>query len=200
MKKLEELLQEIQQHCQNSNRKALNSALREIMENRRHYYHNSINSQLLDELSDSFYKILLLELDKEEEESIETAELAYLAVSSILKQQENSTPEQYKRRMLLLHYFSDYFTDSIIEIFLKKYKQENLLQARQLAIECLEKMQITDIFHLETNYPEFINSDEQLNEACNMIRINPNLTEEEQQEALLLHKVMHAYLTAKYKN
>ena len=68
-----------------------------------------------------------------------------------------------------MHYFCDYFTDSIIEVFLSKYREDNILQARSLAIECLEKMQLSDMFYLEENATDFIDGDEQLSDACNGI-------------------------------
>lgn len=196
---LKEILDEIREYSADGNRRALTAALRQIMTNRLDYYHTSVEEKLVDEYTEALYKILLLEIDEEEEDSIETAELAYLGICSLLLK-EDATPDHYKRRMLLLHYFSDYFTDAIIEIFLKKYKQDNLLSARSLAIECLEKMQLSDIFYLEENAPEFLNRDEQLTDACNKIESNPDLSEEELANALLLHKVMNAYLAAKYKN
>ena len=137
---------------------------------------------------------------RQEEESIEIAELAYLGLGHIFRRPELPTPELYKRRLLLLHYFCDYFTDSIIEVFLSKYREDNILQARSLAIECLEKMQLSDMFYLEENATDFIDGDEQLSDACNGIETDPRLSEEEKANAALLHKVLYAYLKAKYKN
>ena len=48
-----------------------------------------------------------------------------------------------------MHYFADYFTDSLIEVFLKKYRENNLLEARNLALESIERMQLFDIFLIE---------------------------------------------------
>lgn len=196
---LKYILEDIRQHSENGSRRNLSAALRKIIAARKKYFYESLEAQLLDEYTNALYKILLLELDNEEEESIEIAELAYLGVCALLKG-DPASPEHYKLRMLLLHYFSDYFTDAIIEIFLEKYKQDNLLQARSLAIECLEKMQLSDIFYLEDHEAGFLNRDEQLTDACNTIATDPNLSDEEKKNAALLHKVMLAYLTAKYKN
>lgn len=197
---LQNILNRVQEQSEAGNRRELTRSLRSLMDNRREYYQESITEGLQKEYSEALYKILLLELDEEEEDSIETAELAYLSLGHVLKQAEQMQPEHYKRRLLLLHYFCDYFTDSIIEVFLTKYRQENRLQARSLAIECLEKMQLSDMFYLEENEAEFIDGDEQLSDACNGITISPDLTEEERTNAALLHKVLFAYLKAKYKN
>lgn len=199
-KDLKIILGEVQQQSLSGNRRALVPLLRQLMENRREYYRQCEEEEVLEAYTDALYKTLLLEVDEEEEESIELAELAYLGLGTILKQSTLSTAEHYKRRLLLLHYFSDYFTDSIIEVFLKKYRAENLLQARNLAMECLEKMQLADMYYLEENEPDFINHDEQIADACNAIETNPDLSEEERGEAMLLHQVLYAYLKAKYKN
>lgn len=197
--KLEALLLKIQEQCSAGNRKELTSSLRQLLTNRQNYYQESISLDRQDAFSDALFKILLLELDEEEEESIEIAEMAYIGIGSVLSTPA-STAEHYQRRLLLLHYFSDYFTDAIIEIFLKKYRKENMLEARKLALECLEKMQLSDMFWLEENYPQFIDQNRQLAEACNSIETDPDLTEEEKREAALLHKVLYAYLKTKYKN
>lgn len=197
---LKEILAEVQTQTATGNRKGLNAALRILMNNRREYYHQSETEALQEEFSDALYKVLLLELDEEEEESIEIAELAYLGLGTVLKQEIPVSPEHYKRRLLLIHYFCDYFTDSIIEVFLPRYRQDNILQARSLAIECLEKMQLSDMYYLEENAADFIDGDEQISDACNGIETDPNLSDEEKQQATLLHKVLYAYLKAKYKN
>lgn len=195
---LKNTLQEINRYCEEGNRKALTTALRQVMSLRRKYYRESSPEGLEEAFSDALYKILILELDEEENDSIETAELAYMALNTVLLKE--SKPELYKRRLLLLHYFSDYLTDAIIEIFLTKYRKDNLLGARQLAIECIEKMQLSDMFWLEENYPDFLNTDEQLTDACNAIETDPDLPEGERESASLMHKVLYAYLKAKYKN
>lgn len=200
MDKLKDILNEIQAYSDAGNRRGLTTILKQVMANRRSLYFQSIEENLEEEFADALYKILLLELDEEEEESIEIAELAYLSLGSTLKNVIPGNPEHYKRRLLLLHYFCDYFTDSIIEVFLTKYRQDNLLQARSLAIECLEKMQLSDMFYLEENNAEFIEKDEQISDACNTIETDTDLSEEEKTNAALLHKVLYAYLKAKYKN
>ena len=195
---LRDILKEIEEFSREGNRKGMTAALRLIMNNRRQFYGQSVESALQKEFSDALYKILLLELDEEEEESIETAELAYLGLGC-LSDEAPVDPEHYKRRLLLLHYFCDYFTDSIIEVFLARFREDNILQARNLAIECLEKMQLSDMFYLEENEPAFIERDEQIADACNTIVTDPDLSDQERKDAALLHNVLYAYLKAKYK-
>lgn len=196
---LQKIIDEIRLHSEEGKRRDLIAALRPLIADRLEYFRQSQTEDLQEEFSDALYKILLLELDEEENESIELAELAYLSLGAIFSQPHLTRPEHYKRRLLLLHYFCDYYTDAIIEVFLTKYRADNMLQARNLAIECLEKMQLSDMFYLEENENEFINGDEQLADACNAIEINLDLSEEERQQATLLHQVLYAYLKAKYK-
>ena len=74
-----------------------------------------------------------------------------------------------------------------------------MLQARNLALECIDKMQLADMYLLEDIAPDFIDRDEQIADACNAIETDTSLPEEEIEKARLLHKVMHAYLKSKYK-
>ena len=195
---LKELLEQIHTHSQNGNRRDLCAVLHSLMDNRQEYYHQLSDASMTEGYADGLYKTLLLELDHEEEESIETAELAYIALCSLIAG-ETATPEHYKRRLLLLHYFCDYFTDSIIQVFLAAYRKEHILQARNLALECIEKMQLADMFHLEEHAPDFIEHDEQIIDACNAIETDADLPDTERAEAALLHKVLYAYLKTKYK-
>lgn len=193
------ILREIRILGDSGRRRELTVALRSIMGNRRELFHLSESEDLLDEYADALYKMLLLEIDEEEEESIEIAELAYLGIGAVLKGEESRRAEFYKRRLLLLHYFYDYFTDAVIEVFLTRYRDENRLQARNLAIECLKKMQLSDLYYLEENEPELVDNDEQINDVCNAIESGGELSESERAEAALLHKVLYAYLNVKYK-
>ena len=195
---LKELLEQIHTHSQNGNRRDLCAVLHSLTDNRQEYYHQLSDASMTEGYADGLYKTLLLELDQEEEESIETAELAYIALCSLIAG-ETATPEHYKRRLLLLHYFCDYFTDSIIQVFLAAYRKEHILQARNLALECIEKMQLADMFHLEEHAPDFIEHDEQIIDACNAIETDADLPDTERAEAALLHKVLYAYLKTKYK-
>lgn len=198
MNDLQELLDRVRENTRSGSRRALRSALAALLDNRHEYYRQSVALSLQEPLADALYKALLLELDEEEEEGIEAAELAYLMLSSVMATPE-ANREHYKTRLLLLHYFADYFTDAVIEVFLADYRKEHLLQARNLALECIEKMQLADMFHLEDHAPGFLEQDEQLIDACNAIETAPDLSEEERSQAFLLHQVLLAYLRAKYK-
>ena len=199
MLKLKDILAEVQLHGQAGNRREVAKVLRPLVQNKEAYYKQSIQENLQEEFSTTLYKALLLELDEEEEDSITIAELAYLGLSSAIYQNLVPNPESYECRLLLVHYFNDFFTDSIIEVFLSKYRETNVLEARSLAIECLEKMQLADMFYLEDNEADFINGNEQISDACSSIETSSDLSEEERESAVLLHQVLYAYLLNKYK-
>ena len=199
MNKLENILDESLLHNASGDRKALRLLLKIVIPDRFHYYHESRDITRQEEYADLLYKILLLELDEEEEESIELAELAYLGISESISTVPTHIYESLKKRIILMHYFSDYFTDSLIEVFLKKYRENNLLEARNLALESIERMQLFDIFLIEQNFDDRIDRDEQLTDVCNDIELAPNLTDEELTEAQLMHQVLYAYLKAKYR-
>jgi hypothetical protein len=194
---IEKLWQEINTLPHKSDRKTLTPLLKKVMEHRLAFYRYGMTNQLQDELSDLLYKALLLELDREEEDSIETAELAYIGISHALNQEISF--ERYKRRLLLLHYFADYFTDAIVEIFLKQYREEQMLEARNLALDCIQKMQLADMLSMERAFPELIEQDEQVCEALNNLDMPEDFSEEAHAEARLMHKVLLAYLGTKYK-
>ena len=197
--KLTDIIEQAQRHHAEGNRRNLRALLKAASPSRRNYYQHSHQLNLHSDFADLLYKTLWLELDEEEEESIELAELAYTCLSEGLNDETIDMYEQIKKRIILLHYFADYFTDSIIEIFLKKYRAENLLQARSLALESLERMQLSDIFQLEQAFSERIDRDDELADVCNTIELAPNLTDKELSEAELMHRVLQAYLRAKYK-
>ena len=194
MNRLENILDESLLHSASGDRKALRLLLKRVIPNRFEYYHESRDITRQEDYADLLYKILLLELDEEEEESIELAELAYLGISESISSAPAHIYECVKKRIILMHYFADYFTDSLIEVFLKKFRENNLLEARNLALES----QLSDIFFMEQNFSERIDRDEQLTDVCNGITLAPNLSDQELAEAQLMHQVLYAYLKAKY--
>lgn len=199
MNKLEHILNESSRHSANGDRKALRLLLKKIIPDRFQYYLESRATTRQEEYADLLYKTLLLELDEEEEESIELAELAYLSISESIRSNPTLSYESIKKRISLMHYFADYLTDSLIEVFLKKFRKDNILEARNLALESIERMQLFDIFTMEQNFGDRIDQDEHLTDISNDIELAPNLTDEELAEAQLMHQVLYAYLKTKYR-
>lgn len=199
MSKLNNILDESLLHSASGDRKALRSLLKKVIPDRHRYYHESRAITRQEEYADMLYKILLLELDEEEEESIELAELAYLGFSERIARDPENLYDRVKKRVILMHYFADYFTDSMMEVFLKEYRESNLLEARKLALESLERMQLFDIFFMEQNFGNRIDRDEQLADVSNGIELAPDLSDGELEEARLMHRVLYAYLKAKYR-
>ena len=195
--RLEVLLNQIARACETGNRKTLSPLLREIIPQRRVYFHQGQLLGRLAEFTDILCKILWLNLDEEEEESIEIAELAYLG----LCEEAGGMPPDYeviRKRILLIHYFSDYLTDSMINLLLKEYKSTHLLEARRLVINSLVQMQLADLHYLEQRFSEQADNDEALNEACNQLEIDTLPDKQQLADAMLMHQVLHAYLRVKY--
>ncbi len=199
MSKLNNILDESLLHSASGDRKALRSLLKKVIPDRHRYYHESRAITRQEDYADLLYKTLLLELDEEEEESIELAELAYLGISERIASNPENIYDRVKKRIILMHYFADYFTDSIIEVFLKKYRENDLLEARKLALESLERMQLFDLFFMEQHFGDRIDRDEQLADVSNGIELAPNLSDQELEEAQLMHRVLYAYLKTKYR-
>lgn len=201
MNRLKHLLDEAREHNRQNERKALTAILKEIIPERVYYFHHSKLLNRQDEYTDLLYKILSLDLDEQEEESIEIAELAYLGISEgIGSGTEENSYELIRRRIILLHYFADYLTDSIIELFLNKFRKDNLLEARNLALEALTRMQIADLYRLESHYEERINRDEALQDISNELPLELLPDQQALNESLLMHRVLLAYLKVKYKD
>lgn len=197
MTALQQLLAKARKELSDGNRHTLSAALRPLYENHVQYYHQSISEGLEGEYADALYKILLLGMDEEDEDSVELAELAYLALSNRLRHPGIHGLE-YKTRLLLLNSFYEYLTDSVTCACFAQYRKTDLLLARQLADECLEKMQIADLLYLEENCPEILDEDENAAAACNLIESDINLSPEDRQQAILLHQIFHTYLQTKY--
>ncbi|MDR0983245.1 MAG: hypothetical protein LBM07_08435 [Culturomica sp.] len=188
-----ELLTELE--SAGNERKKLKPLLNRLIKERKNFYKYAMENDLYDSLHDLFYKALLLDLDEDETESIEIAEMAYVAIGNLIKKENNF--EYLKRRILLLHYFYDYFTDAIIAIFLEKYRSEHAMEARNLAIETIRQMILSDISTIETVDPQLIEKDEQLCDVCNSLANCTDFTPDDIKNAGLILNVLHAYLKGK---
>lgn len=198
MTELQKIFTGIQKEISGGNFAALQRALRPLLAKRVEYYRQSLREGNQYEYADALYKILLLDMDDDDDASVELAELAYLSLCDSLSHPGNHD-RQYKARLLLLSDFSDNLTDSVACACFPQQRRTNLLQARQIALECIEKMQVTDILYLEENCPEILDEDEKATAACSFIKTDINLSPAEREDALLLHKIFYAYLKIKYK-
>ena len=118
MNDLQELLDRVRENTRSGSRRALRAALAALLGNRKEYYRQSVALALEEPLADAFYKALLLELDEEEEEGIETAELAYLMLSSLIDSPA-ANREHYKTRLHFLFKIRAVFYFDFVVNFLK---------------------------------------------------------------------------------
>jgi hypothetical protein len=203
---LDSFFKDLERAVESGDRKVIRTMLTKVMKNRVEFYQECSTLEQLDSYSQAMFHALILELDEEENESIEGAELSYLAIGNYLTvmQTSNATPaaETVKRRLLLLHYFNDYLTSTMMTLFTPSHTEENRLDARTLAIDCMAKMQLHDMCWLGEHYPDFAENDEHI-AACDQElaeSFNKESIEQDLKNAAIMHKALTAHLRVKYKN
>jgi hypothetical protein len=195
MNNTERLLDRLRLPLQGKERQHL---LRSLIAGRLPAYRHARALHRLAEYATYLAVALYIGMDDDEKESIEVAELAYAALTESMQQGTGEPYEMIRHRILLLHRFADYLTDSWMEVFMKKYKESHLLQARSLALDSLVWMQLADARDLDRDFREQFDADDALNAICNTIHLPESPSEQELSDASLMHKVFHAYLKVKY--
>ncbi|MDR0544045.1 MAG: hypothetical protein LBG30_01670 [Odoribacteraceae bacterium] len=173
-------------------------ALRDILLARRTAY---LPARTLDRLPEyALYLCMALhaELDNEEEESIETAELAYLALTESLLQYPDTRLDMTRHRVFLLYRFQDYLADTWSDVFMQHQRQTQPLQARSTALDALSLMALSDVHELEREHPEQVAADNELNDIRNMIHLPIPPRDEDLSDASLMHKLLRTHLKTKY--
>ena len=197
---MDAMIREMESCHQETDRRVVRRVLQKMLPQRYMLFHVCKQRMCLGMYADLFYKSLLLSLDDEEEESIEIAELVYLSLTEELLRKEGDVYENLRKRISMLHYFADYFTDSMIELFLSKFRETHRLEARNYALEILTKMQWKDLFYVEENFHEEVDQDEQLREIMNSLEVFSRFSDQELAEVELMQKVFYTYLKVKYQN
>ena len=206
MRDFTSFFEDLESAVQSGERKSIRSMLSEVLNNRMEFFENCTTITLLDRYSQALFHSLILELDDEEEDCIEGAELCYLAIGNLLAatQTSGATPnaEVVKRRLLLLHYFNDYLTDTMMCLFTPTHKDDNILEARTLAIDCMAKMQLHDMCWLGEHYPDFAEQDEHIAMCDQELAesFNKDSVEQDLKDAAIMHKALTAHLRVKYRN
>ena len=196
---MEAILKDIEKYKSEGNEKGLRRVLSEFLAKRDEFYKEAFTKELMYEYCEAIYDALILEMDEEEEDSIELAERAYALISYLIYKTDVIRFEYYKLRFLLLHYFADYFVDTLVTLFLEQFREDRLLEARVLTDECIQKMQIVDLIDLEEMDKITMEADEQITDASNSIEMDFELNDEEIKEAKLMSKVLFTALYQKYK-
>lgn len=187
-------------------RQEIRPMLKELMDLRREFYSASSSIRHYDSYSQALFHALILELDEDEEDSIETAELCYAAIGTLMKAMQNAgmqpNADTVKRRLLLLHYFNDYLTDAMMTLFMSEHRDSGILEARNLAVECMEKMQLHDLCWIGEHYPETAEHDEQITVCDKSLAegLDKENLEKDIEDAAVMHKALTAFLHAKYRS
>jgi hypothetical protein len=197
MKYSEEILNRTRHALRSGDKRAARVSLRSLLSTRVAAFHHARALGRLAEYAAYLYVALVIDLDDDERESIEAAELAYAGLSESIE--TDGLYEITRQRVLLLHKFTDYLADSWMELFAKRYRESDRIRARNLALESFEQMQLADVHDLEQRFgKQRVDADEGLNDACNTIHLPAPPTREMLEGAALMHRAFHAYLKTKY--
>jgi hypothetical protein len=197
-KRLEGLLDETRFRLRGNDSRATRRALRSLLDEGARAYPPARALDRLAEYAAYLYMALYTNLDDDEERGIEAAELAYVGLAESMQRYPGELYEITRHRILLLHRFADYLADSWMEVFMKKYKESHLLQARSLALDSLTRMLLADLNDLDRAFPARVDADDALNDLCNTIHLPEPPSDRDLADAALMHKVFHAYLKVKH--
>jgi hypothetical protein len=145
--------------------------LRELLHARRLVYRRARVLGRLDEYASYLYLALHAGLDDGDDERVEAAELAYVALTESMMQYPDTRYEGTRYRVFLLYRFADYLADACMEAFMKEYKRTNLLGARVLALDALSRMALADVRCLERDFHERLDADDELNDVANTLSL-----------------------------
>lgn len=200
-KEIKEILRDIDKHIADYNRKGLSLCLNILSKSLLAYHREAATYKEEIRFARALYNMLLLDMDKDEEESILIAELSYLNISNFLlnaSSADTDKPAALKSRIMLMNRFSDYLTDGIISAFMEEYEKDRRLLARNIAVEYLYKMQNNDMEELESRHPHFVENDEVLEDIRRDMAAAYGFSTKEIEEGRIIHKILYARLKNKY--
>jgi hypothetical protein len=198
VKNLAGLLDEVRLHLRGGDNHAVNRSLRALLSGRAPAYHHARTLERLAEYASYLYMALFLDLDDDEAQGIEAAELAYAGLAESMLRYPEGLYEITRHRIFLLHHFADYLADCWMDVFMKAYKRDHLLYARNRALDTMKLMLLSDMRDLERAFAERVDADGELNDICNTIHFPEPPTDSELAGAAYMHKMFHAYLKAKH--
>jgi len=149
--------------------------------------------------------IIMLHLDliDNEEKDIGLVHLAYLYISKGIENEERLKEEanidellrMRKDRIILTHGFDDYFVDSLQEFYYANEKTQDrdiYNDQRKTVLSKMPYIQFADIHLLEEHFPNLAD-DVFLLEVANYIELEEILSEEDINEALMLHQILFKF-------
>jgi len=207
---MKQLVSEAIEQGQNGKIKDSNKALRKIYQILKKDPFILWDDVMVSQLGKAIIMMLHWDLIEEEEKNIGLALLSYLFISKGIEREEKLHIEGNlcelfrlrKDRIILLKSSDDSFLDSLIAFYFADNKATNLdsyNEQRKAVLSRLPFLQLSDIYLIEQDYPNLRN-DEFLLELANYIESDhPDFSNENLDEAFLLHKILYQQIYSKFK-
>ncbi|WP_282014314.1 hypothetical protein [Marinifilum flexuosum] len=200
---LKELVSAAIENGQNGKIKASKSALRDIYSTIKNNPFLLWEDSYVSQLGKAIIMMIHWDMIDDEDENIGLAHLAYLYISKAIEKEENIQPESdkcelfrlRKDRIIIMKSFDDFFVESLQNFYFADNKATDLdtyNEQRKAVLSRLPFMQFSDIYLIEQDYPN-LRDDEFLLELANMIEHDQEFTNENLNEAFLLHKILYKF-------
>ncbi|MCY1633594.1 hypothetical protein [Marinifilum sp. D737] len=198
-----ELISAAIENGQNGKIKACKSALRNIYSSIKNNPFLLWEDSYVSQLGKAIIMMIHWDMIDDEDENIGLAHLAYLYISKAIEKEENIQPESdkcelfrlRKDRIIIMKSFDDFFVESLQNFYFADNKATDLdtyNEQRKAVLSRLPFMQFSDIYLIEQDYPN-LRDDEFLLELANMIEHDQEFTNENLNEAFLLHKILYKF-------
>ncbi|MBN2596315.1 hypothetical protein [Labilibaculum sp.] len=164
----------------------------------------------ISQLGKAIIMMLHFDLIDDEEQNIGLAHLSYLFITRGIEKEENLAPEEdpaelfrlRKDRIILMKSCDDSFVDSLQEFYFADNKAKDLDEyndQRKAVLSRLPYLIFADIHLIEQEYQN-LRDDVYLLETANFIEHENEMSDENLQEGLLLHKILYKHTYQKLKN
>ncbi|GAB7086159.1 hypothetical protein [Marinifilum fragile] len=200
---LRELISAAIENGQSGKIKACKSALRNIYSTIKNDPFLLWEDSYVSQLGKAIIMMIHWDMFDDEDENIGLAHLAYLYISKAIDKEESLQPESdncelfrlRKDRIIIMKSFDDFFVESLQNFYFADNKATDLdtyNEQRKAVLSRLPFMQFSDIYLIEQDYPN-LRDDEFLLELANMIEHDQEFTNENLNEAFLLHKILYKF-------
>lgn len=163
----------------------------------------------ISQLGKAIIMMLHMDLIDEEEQNIGLAHLSFLYITRGIEKEESLAPEEdtnelfrlRKDRIILMKSFDDSFVDSLQDFYFADSKAKDLDEYNDQRKEVLSRMpylQFADIHLIEQDYNN-LRDDEYLLETANFIEHENDISDENLNEGLLLHKILYKHTQQKLR-
>ncbi|MDQ2179048.1 hypothetical protein [Marinifilum sp. D714] len=203
IEELRELVSAAIENGQSGKIKACKSALNDIYTTIKNDPFLLWEDSYVSQLGKAIIMMIHWDMIDDEDENIGLAHLAYLYISKAIEKEESLQSESdncelfrlRKDRIIIMKSFDDFFVESLQNFYFADNKATNLdtyNEQRKAVLSRLPFMQFSDIYLIEQDYPN-LRDDEFLLELANLIEHDQEFTNENLNEAFLLHKILYKF-------